>query len=363
MSVRWFEFEAVDTFFFRDGRPFNQGEGAAGAVGGTFPPPASTVVGALRAAFARSRGWRSGAWDLQLQAVLGNGTDLGPLRVTGPHLRLGNELILRAPLHVAVVAQPDGSHRHLLLRPGAEVRTDLGLARLPEAPPGTVGAKPLEDHLVSWADMTRLLSGELTDLAPLEERELYSREVRTGIHREDVSSRTTGDNALFTTVHTRPRDGLTITVGLEGLPADWGLEPSLVPVGGESRGAWLRELDLAASPPVPLVAPVAYKRYTVTLLTPALLPSGALRPGGTIPGLPGTLVSACVGRAVKAGGWNGAQRSSTPLVTFLPAGSTFFLRSDEALGAEQSEQINETRIGDRTAWGFGQVAVGTWREE
>ncbi len=45
-------FEPLDTLFFRDGRPFNQGEGNGG-VESLFPPSPTTLVGAARVALAR----------------------------------------------------------------------------------------------------------------------------------------------------------------------------------------------------------------------------------------------------------------------------------------------------------------------
>ena len=80
--------EPVDTWFFRDGTPFTKGDSPQENVGSLFPPPPATVVGALRAALARSRGWGGrGSWPPEICEILGDGPDdLGQLRFDGPFL-------------------------------------------------------------------------------------------------------------------------------------------------------------------------------------------------------------------------------------------------------------------------------------
>ncbi|MEW6637748.1 MAG: type III-B CRISPR module-associated Cmr3 family protein, partial [Actinomycetota bacterium] len=52
-EMNYYRLEPLDTLFFGDGSPFNAGETGQMEVEGTFPPSPTTVVGALRAAFAR----------------------------------------------------------------------------------------------------------------------------------------------------------------------------------------------------------------------------------------------------------------------------------------------------------------------
>ena len=56
-------FDPLDTLFFRDGRPYHQGELSQAGVASLFPPFPSTLVGAIRAACARALGWTSGNWE------------------------------------------------------------------------------------------------------------------------------------------------------------------------------------------------------------------------------------------------------------------------------------------------------------
>ena len=57
------DLQPVDTWFFRDSTPFTMGKAPQENVGSVFPPHPATVVGAIRAALARSRGWDGrGRW-------------------------------------------------------------------------------------------------------------------------------------------------------------------------------------------------------------------------------------------------------------------------------------------------------------
>ena len=70
--MKYLKLTPLDTLFFRDGRPFNAGETGQMEVGSVFPPSANTVVGCLRAAFARELGWDGrGSWHDTITEKLG----------------------------------------------------------------------------------------------------------------------------------------------------------------------------------------------------------------------------------------------------------------------------------------------------
>jgi len=110
-------------------------------------------------------------------------------------------------------------------------------------------------------------------------------------------------------------------------------------------------------------------RFTVSLLTPLCLPrdsSGRLAPpmpGQSFPGLTGsTVVSACVGKPVHIGGWNSLNREPLPLIPYLPAGSTWFCEADTA-ALDSVLALHGRHVGERTPYGFGQIALGAWPQE
>ena len=82
----------------------------------------------------------------------------------------------------------------------------------------------------------------------------------------------------------------------------------------------------------------------------------------TLPGLPGNLVSACLPRPLMLGGWDSCTRQPLPLQPHLAPGSVLFMRAP-ASDETAIRALHGTCIGMRPAWGYGLVAIGTWKEQ
>lgn len=343
----------TDTWFFRDGRPYNSEESSQTGVTSLFPPNPPTVVGAVRVALALQNGWNGqGSWPESVTRHLGDGENLGPLRFQGPFLRLEGEILYPMPLSY-LVHMEKGVIR---LVPGEPVACDLAdSVRLPVPEKAIDGHQDASGYYVTVTDLDRLLRGsEWEQVKPIHQKALWSHEPRVGIRRER-DTRTTGQGALYSPLHVRLRKGVDLVVSVEGTPGDWAFS-RMVPLGGESRQAHVDVLDTRIR--VPCVRPRpsgGICRFTVTLLTPGDWEQAtALAP---LPGLGwAQVVSACVGRPVRIGGWDGLRRRPLPMRPHFPAGSTWFLQAPEA----EFGQWSDTHLGKRTEFGFGQIAVGVW---
>lgn len=356
-----FALEPLDSLFFRSGRPFNLGETGQMEIEAVFPPSPTTVVGALRASLARARGWHGqGDWDSALKAVLGDGEDLAQLRFSGPQLLQGGQPLFPAPLYL-LGKQTAGRWDLVRLRPSkAALHTDLGAVRLPEPEGKTDGHKLLERCYLTAAGMARALAGGLPESLDIRTAgELWQVEPRIGIRR-DRATRTTPEDALYQIHHVRLLPKVALAVAIEGLPAGWQPQ-ALAPLGGESRMAWVTPIADLALPPAPPLAGEPL-RYTVTLVTPARFADDSWRQaGGALAGLPGRIVSACLGKPVLIGGFDSRARAPKPLVPYLPAGSSWFMETSAA-DAAQVLAAHGSKIGEQTAWGFGQILIGSWRD-
>lgn len=357
--MRYLRLTPLDTLFFRDGSPFSAGETGQMEVRGLFPPNATTVVGALRAAFARRLGWARGAWPAHIIAKLGDGEALHPLSFAGPYLDREGHSLFPAPLHLL---KGQGGERHAerapaslaLLGPKGEAReTDIGRIRLLEPRDGSVsGLKPLEDAYLTLDAMQAVLAGEVPHPAGvIEANELWASEARIGIHRDDTT-RTTKQNALYHATHVRLSPVVSLVMGVAGYDGE---VPQLATMGGESRMVGLESVEdfpLPAGPP-PL------GRYTVSLLTPARFGDDGWRtPGGELPGLPGKIMAACVGKPLMIGGWDSEARAPKPLEPHLPPGSTWFMETERS---SDLTAFHGRHIGENTRWGYGQILIGAWR--
>lgn len=366
-------FDALDSLFFRDGRPYTQGESEQVGVVSQFPPTPATLVGATRAAIARALGWdgRSG-WGDDIKPLLGDGEALGVLTFRGPVLlrdadpSRDADLLFPAP---ANLMRRESDKHTALLQPGPLRHCDLGPAvRLPALPADaqSQGWKPATGTWLAGAPFEAILQGQAPvpdDL--VDQDELWRHEARVGIARNETT-RTTEEGALYSPQHVRLQARTSLGLWVEGLPADAleRLARTAHPLGGESRSAWISSAGHAPNPPA--MPSKMYRNgetlcYSVVVLSPLPL-TPALQPGQPVADLPGTLVSACLPRALMLGGWDSVAGRPLPLKPHLAPGSVLFMQAP----ASQEKPIRSLHlncIGQRPAWGYGWIAIGTWNPE
>ena len=362
----------LDTWFFRDGTPFSAHHSAQEAVSSTFPPHPATVAGAVRAWLALSNGWSGqGRWHAEICKVLGDGPDdLGRLSFDGPFvLRCGRPLF-RVPRHLlGDMTAPEGSRPRwrprVLLCPGNPVRCDLGervrLPRLPTVFSGSPDMKVGDDVWLSADGMRAVLAGRLPENSMfVRSAGIWSQERRIGLKR-DPETRTVEEGMLYSSSHVRPGRGVSLGVQVDGVPDSWTRRfGSLVPLGGESRLAeftkWSGDLSLDTDLE-------ARRRLVLVALTPLDLPQDIY--GGRQPlalaGLGDALVvSACLGRPQRIGGWDSGRRRPVPMRSVLAPGSVLFCELPEVPVRGTIPSGGLMRLGTRQEWGFGLVAVGRW---
>ena len=171
-------------------------------------------------------------------------------------------------------------------------------------------------------------------------------------------TRTASDGQLYMASHVRMRDDVSLYLKIDGW-SEQDFNDALRPLAGEHRMAGINAIPPTIELPKAAKSPEG--RYCVILLSPMVLPD---RPKGADEsdklatnkpdGLPGKLVSACLGKPVVIGGWNSTakQPGPIPLRNCIPAGSIWFM--------EDGEGEYPSAIGQATEWGFGQVLIGKW---
>ncbi|MEO3430171.1 type III-B CRISPR module-associated Cmr3 family protein [Pelagibius sp. CAU 1746] len=359
----YLQIEALDTLMFRDGRPFNQADAGASEATSVFPPHPPSVVGAIRAAL-----WRFlGGWD---ETRLGDGTNwqdpatnLGPLRFAAPVVHFRNTLVFPAPMHLV----KDGEGHSTRLLPGPPLQCDLGTVRLPIPEEPLEGFKGAEDVWLTSRGLEAVLAGGMPaqdDWVAIEE--IWQLESRVGIGIDTSTRRTdtTKDagGRLYMASHVRLSGSASLIVGYSG----WnGASPfsesgGLIPFAGEHRMAGIVPVDAPpALPKAPRMLPQHDGKtlYTAYLLSPCVL-DGL---GEVEASLKGSVVSACLGKAEPIGGWDSQSRCPVALRPALPAGSIWFMESDEP--PEEILALHGSHIGLAPEWGFGQVMIGAWEDK
>jgi CRISPR type III-B/RAMP module-associated protein Cmr3 len=203
----------------------------------------------------------------------------------------------------------------------------------------------------------------------IDKSELWEEEERTGIGIEK-STRTSKQGMLYFTSHIRPKPELSIVVKVRGINEKWHQKvPSALPLGGEGRMATVKICDdKNIIPPMPELKVDAGKiRFTVILITPGcILPSETIRnPVKDMedlikkgyPSIPGSCISACIGKLKQIGGFDIKKREPRPLIPIIPAGSMWFYEGD----AKGIDTLKNLHGKVSNPLGFNQIIIGNWR--
>ncbi len=383
-------FDPLDSLFFRDGSPYQQGETNQSGTASMFPPAPPTLVGAIRAACARALGWKDGSnWceNEEIRTQLGNGEDLGKLHFRGPFLvrckspsneakgeGKKTEILFPAPANLmGEIEKPENDKPTVqpitLLSPSSNaLHCDLGEnSRLPIATHAAEVAKLLceKGWWITAEGLEQVLKSNLPEERHLvHQSELWSKEPRIGIARSD-DSRTTKEGAMYSPSHIRLKRGVSIAMEVDGLSQKCKevLPAQPQPVGGESRACWLHlcEHSLPFLKLPEWNASEETLRYTATGLTPVAVTNPPKPEEENYAGLPGRIVSACLPRPTILGGWDSLECRPLPLKPYLAPGSVLFLevKNEER---ENVKKLHNHAIGNRKKWGFGLIAIGLWND-
>ncbi len=380
--------QPTDVLVFRDGRPFDAGSDHLAT--GPFPPPPTTLYGALRSALLAAHGADFRADDFgvgdRVTGVTGTRTELGSLAITAFALarRAGNgrvERLYPAPLDLLTRKtkqdEAGGDPPHVLLlpqEPPAGVRTNLpeGL-RLLHRPHRTGTFYGGTGALLTETGLSRVLAGTAPEAADLVAPEqVFRREPRTQVSLRGASDeRFTGtaqEGKLFTVEFVRMREhaGFAVSVEASGLLGSAGL----LRLGGESRPARFEAVDLPGPDAAALRAKAAETgRVKILLTTPAPFRDGWRPDGisddlrGALGGVAVRLVAAAVGRPLTLGGWDLVHRRPKRARPAAPAGSVYFLELDRPADAPALFDALDGRslcTDDEALQGLGLARLGIW---
>lgn len=354
----WYELQPVDSWFFRDDRPYNGNEYQSGA-SVIFPPFSSTVVGALRASLARKNGWSgSGDWPQEVKDVLGDGfDDLGDLSFSGPFLCKNGEIFYPVPEHILGEVKQNTFMPLAWMRPSEQtLHCDMGKDMCFPCTTKQTGKKLVSaaDFFISASGMTLLLSGILPQSSSfLHRSSFYTVEQRTGIAR-DVKTGTTKQGALYNPNFIRLSHGISLCMGICGLSEIWS-PTGIFPMGGESR------LTRCTSISEPLLAKGSFSSNMVlAVISP--IDCNTKKWWGVDPGesaknlskdFNGLVKTLLLDRPLKIGGWDTRKNSPLDSKPFIKPGTVWWLENETFNGLQIS-------VGEKTSYGYGQILTGCW---
>lgn len=373
---------ATDSWFFRENRDHD----AAGVteLGSVFPPPASTVMGAIRTLVGDQTdvNWHEfkEGKNEQWQLLLGDADQLGTLQLSQLNLLYKQQPLWPCPASLLAAINADGKQQFSRLHVGSPVDCDLGRVALPELPAtAPAGSKTLNQSWLTTEGAQRWLKGEVPDAEQVIHRsDLLVEESRLGIGRNNHTA-TTQQGLLYQTRHLRLKDDVALGVTLQGLPdtvrQQLEARPTLLRLGAEGRTAHLTQQAQPVNLP-PQTQCQQGDGVLLWLISPMALPTGAeaMLPGfvakehngikcweGKLQGIGLRVISACMDRPLREGGWDQRGNQPKPIRNYLAPGTVFFCEITGPQTAEQAlAQLHGSQAGPDAEWARGRLLAGRW---
>lgn len=378
MTISW-QFNAMDNLFFRDSRPMTAGESAW--IESVFPPTGRTLQGAIRTAIIdyQNIDYKDFSKDPQLQKEIGDSNSMGQLDLTGPWIIKQDKLYYPVPLDLVKNKQ----NEYALLIPSIEpIKSDLGNTYLPSIK--GQGYKTIENHFISEQALQNLLEGKIPKglkneiiqcvATSIDDTALADREPKVGLARNN-QSRTAREGMLFAIAPIRPRENIRISINIDGLIKDkHPTESFLQRLGGEGKLSHINIQQATLLPQENIQKKEDEIRFKVIFTTNALMPTKGWLPEGFIQvtderkaeywqgelnNIAIDIITACIGKPFKQGGWDHINHQARPLLSYVPAGSVYFCKAKPE-DEEKIRALHGSKIGKDTEYGFGHILIGKW---
>lgn len=359
------EIKALDTLFFRDGKPFSRGEESW--ADGVFPPYPSVIYGALR------------TWFISNHAVPFSKTAIREsegIKIKNIQYRISGGVYLPMPLDLAEPKDKDGPQKRL----EKSEKKEYAVVRLPlqqmeggfisnhpcmtvlMPPPGTI-VETVEHGLLQQSDLVTYLNTPETLFKVRKLEDYVQAEPKTGIGRNDFTN--TASDALLYRVGMRRATEFEILIDFDWPADDHAPQQQafFIKLGAENKVAEVRSSRQRIH-----IRPEDVKlqanRFKLYFSTPAIFANG-WHPDLSKHGIKADLVAAAVGKPVHIGGFDMENNEPKTMYKAVPAGSVYFYET-----AESPEIIKEKLFGEAIAisevmpeQGFGIAYLGNWEIE
>jgi len=349
----------LDTFFFRDGKPFDMGDESW--ADGVFPPSPSVIYGALRTLFFA----HNGKLDLSKEKLDELTEDF---RIRGIFLQIENIFYFPIPNDV-VKNKETGQLSFLQLKDipaysSCKTNKMLYTSDISEEVKG----------LTSRINFKNILSKQNLNQVEAKEKGYLYKEAKVGIAR-NKTSKTSEEGRLYRVEMQRLQENTKIVVAFENLELP---KKYISKIGGEGK-TFSYELENIEIPEngfieCPSESEIENNTFRVCLTTPALFKNGWLPSWidentliGTFPKstlkkstLKVKLLTTALGKPISLGGFDVKNGQPKEMNKYVPAGSVYYFEIlegtyQEAIQAFHFKSISEYETAKE---GFGITYIG-----
>lgn len=352
----------LDTFFFRDGKPFSSGQETW--ADGVFPPSPSTLYGALRAIYFSHHP------DKFEQA----NTDKDPtlnLKIKGIFLEIDEQLYL--PLPSDCVVTKEGNEHLLELVQNNHISNKRILRFITTITPEEIIKDNGNNVLVQKISYQRYLNGEKISKEHFKPHKDYLQSEPRIAFKKDDATGTIGEESLRRAgaqrFNEKDKEKMNILIDVDFEESEV-FQQGFMKLGGEGRTAYYETVDrnTAIRPPE-----IENGYFKICLVTPALFKQGWLPDWinkeleGNLGNLKLRLLTAVVGKPILIGGFDMKKNKPKPMYKAVPAGSIYYFELLEGNMEEVFKIFHQQAISEildssnsiKTAHqGFGITYVG-----
>lgn len=354
------ELEALDTLFFRDGKPFTMGEDTWAE--GIFPPLPSVIYGALRTAYLSE--------DIKRFKTIEKKDDSALLRIISYCFKYGSRIYFPMPLDLIEVVHPTnkGSRNELrLLKLNIHDKENFA-SSVPTShflESDTKNYDVVENGIINSLDLANYLAVNISTADYHSMNDFTFLEPKVGIGMNN-DSRTTIDGQLYR-VGMQRLDQLSFAVGFEFEQLE--SIPAMIRLGGEGKAVQCQSIEskkVLQKISIPMPSTLG-KRFKLYLATPALFTDGWKPSWMTTDytehqGIKIRLLAAAVGKFVPVGGFDIQKKGPKAMRKAVPAGSVYYLELENETDNTRLEQLfhqkSISEIADSKQQGFGIAFVG-----
>ncbi len=354
MTKKTIHIEAIDTLFFRDGKPFSMGDDVW--ADGIFPPLPSVIYGALRSAFM----FQQGITDPK--KVI---TDTKDFKIQNIYLLVNEKPYFTMPLDLVKFKDNDENEakkiyflKRELLNLGSNDKKEILYAPLRKK------ADELNKGILANNRFVHYLNYNESQIFADTLTKFITSEPKIGIARDNTSRTTSGEaegkmyRVNMQRLENTEESKVKIAVEYENLSLE---DKGIIRLGGENKSVFYKHIEQSKVPnfhlkPENLNSDI----LRVYLNTPAILENGYC-PKAFLNSNDFELLTYAIGKPIFAGGFDMAKQAPKPMYKAVPAGSVYYLKARNHQQAfehlYQNNPFNE--VEGFAEQGFGKFYIGT----
>ncbi len=368
------EIKALDTLFFRDGKPFNSGENHWSD--SVFPPNMSTIYGALRTAYFTENYdefLRLNKKDFNTEKDPTKGLFINKLlfrikdgKNDGYYYSMPLDLVKLKDIDDEETKDETKNKRYKVLPLRIKKNRDKNSHPLEKLLYFNDNVKVLKGGLIRGDKMCNYMNGifEDTEICLTEDYIVDEPKIGIGINK---STKTSQDSMLYRIDLKRPKD-LYLVIDFSGLKIKG---KGAIKLGGESKYVSYKEIKVLPETYSLNRLPTINKGFKLTLMTAAIFEKGWLPKGVSEKNefimendlFAIKLVAASIGKYALVGGYDIANNRPKPMVKAIPEGSTYYFEILKGKADDILKHFHLKSISDKLSnEGYGISIISKWGE-